>query len=109
MRFDWPRTALRRPFRTGSPRERRSREQLAATVQAWRLCGPAALSVLDEEWTVEGEQLARARAALVSAWVGDERRALRAIRNRWTVVGAGRQLRLGHDGRWWPYRKRSGR
>lgn len=87
----------------------RSREQLAAAVRAWRLGGAAALSVLEEEWTVEGEQLARARAALDSAWDEDERPTLRAIRNRWTEVGAGNQLRLGRDGRWWPYRKQSGR
>ncbi len=67
------------------------------------------LSVLEEEWTVEGDVLARARAALDSAWDEDERPVLRAARNRWTVVGAGSQLRLGRDGRWWPYRKQSGR
>ena len=67
------------------------------------------LSVLEEEWTVEGEVLARARAALDSAWEEDERPVLRTTRNRWTVVGTGSQLRLGRDGRWWPYRKRSGR
>lgn len=87
----------------------RSREQLATAVRAWRLGGTAALSVLEEEWTVKGEQLARARAALDSAWDEDERPTLRAIRNRWTVVGADNQLRLGRDGRWWPYRKQSGR
>ncbi|MDX3452578.1 SWF or SNF family helicase [Streptomyces sp. ME02-8801-2C] len=87
----------------------RSREQLAAAVRAWRLGGAGALSVLDEGWTVEGERLARARAALDSAWDDEERPALRAKGNRWTVVGADRQLRLGQDGRWWPYRKQSGR
>ncbi|MFI6033493.1 SWF or SNF family helicase [Streptomyces sp. NPDC051315] len=87
----------------------RSREQLALAVRAWRLGGAAALSVLEEEWTVEGEALARARAALDSAWEDDERPALRARGNRWTVVGAAGQLRLGRDGRWWPYRKERGR
>ncbi|MFI1359403.1 SWF or SNF family helicase [Streptomyces sp. NPDC020898] len=87
----------------------RSREQLASAVRAWRHGGSAALSVLEEEWTVEGEVLARARAALDAAWDEDERPALRAARNRWTVVDAGSQLRLGRDGRWWPYRKQSGR
>jgi hypothetical protein len=87
----------------------RGREHLATAVRAWRLGGTAALSVLEEEWTVQGEQLARARAALDSAWDEDERPTLRAIRNRWTVVGADNQLRLGRDGRWWPYRKQSGR
>ncbi|WP_232838334.1 SWIM zinc finger family protein [Streptomyces geranii] len=87
----------------------RSREQLASAVRAWLSGGTAALTVLEEEWRVEGEQLARARAALDSAWDEGERPALRAAHNRWTVVGTGSQLRLGRDGRWWPYRKESGR
>ncbi|MDX3745122.1 SWF or SNF family helicase [Streptomyces sp. AK08-02] len=87
----------------------RSREQLASAVRAWRVGGVAALSVLEEEWTVGGEQLARARAAIDSAWDEDERPTLRAARNRWTVLGAESQLRLGRDGRWWPYRKHGGR
>ncbi|MFF6978486.1 SWF or SNF family helicase [Streptomyces sp. NPDC008343] len=87
----------------------RGREGLATAVRAWQLGGVVALSVLDEEWTVEGETLARARAALDSAWDEDERPSLRAKGNRWTVVGAPRQLRLGQDGRWWPYRKERSR
>ncbi|MFI7018329.1 SWF or SNF family helicase [Streptomyces sp. NPDC050164] len=87
----------------------RGREGLAAAVRAWRHGGTAALNVLDEEWKVEGETLARARAALESAWDADERPELRARGNRWTVVGARVQLRLGRDGRWWPYHKERGR
>ncbi|MER5215528.1 SWF or SNF family helicase [Streptomyces sp. NPDC002838] len=87
----------------------RGREQLALAVRAWRQGGVAALSVLEEEWAVEGETLARARAALGSAWDEDERPTLRASGNRWTVVGASSQLRLGQDGRWWPYRKEGSR
>ncbi|MFD5847588.1 SWIM zinc finger family protein [Streptomyces chartreusis] len=87
----------------------RSREGLATAVRAWQTGGVAALAVLDEEWTVEGETLARARAALESAWDEDDRPALREKGNRWTVVGASGQLRLGRDGRWWPYRKERGR
>lgn len=87
----------------------RGREGLATAARAWRLGGVAALSVLDEEWTVEGEELARACAALESAWEEDERPSLRAKGNRWTVVGTSSQLRLGRDGRWWPYRKERGR
>ncbi|AZQ33114.1 SWF or SNF family helicase [Streptomyces cyaneochromogenes] len=103
----------------GSPAERlaerladgsgRGREGMATAVRAWQLGGVAALSVLDEEWIVRGETLARARAALESAWDEDERPSLRAKGNRWTVTGAPRQLRLGHDGRWWPYCKERGR
>lgn len=87
----------------------RTREALAVAVRAWRLGGGAALSVLEEEWTVEGDTLARARAALESAWDEDERPSLRARANRWTVVDAPHQLRLDRDGRWWPYRKERGR
>ncbi|MEU1516426.1 SWF or SNF family helicase [Streptomyces sp. NPDC005811] len=87
----------------------RGREQLARAVRAWRYGGAAALSVLEEEWAVEGEALARARAALESAWEEDERPVLRARGNRWTVVGESGQVRLGRDGRWWPYRKEGGR
>jgi hypothetical protein len=87
----------------------RGREGLATAVRAWRHGGAAALSVLDEEWRVEGETLARARAALESAWDTGERPELRARGNRWTVAGTPVQLRLGRDGRWWPYRKERGR
>ncbi|MFE0251684.1 SWF or SNF family helicase [Streptomyces sp. NPDC059010] len=87
----------------------RGREGLALGLHAWRLGGVAALSVLDEEWTVEGETLARTRAVLESAWDEGERPSLRARGNRWTVVGAPSQLRLGRDGRWWPYREERGR
>ena len=87
----------------------RGREGLTTAVRAWHLGGIAAVSVLDDEWTVESETLARARAALESAWDEDERPPLRAKGNRWTVVGAPSQLRLGRDGRWWPYRKERGR
>jgi uncharacterized Zn finger protein len=87
----------------------RDGEQLALAAIAWRHGGTAALRVYEEEWTVEGETLARARAALDSAWDEDERPVLRAAGNRWTVVGTSSQLRLGRDGRWWPYRKEHGR
>ncbi|SES45792.1 Uncharacterized conserved protein, contains Zn finger domain [Streptomyces sp. yr375] len=87
----------------------RSREQLASAARAWRHGGAAALSVCEEEWTVAGGELARARAALDAAWEEDERPVLRARGNRWTVVGAGCQLRLGRDGRWWPYREEGDR
>ncbi|MER5584745.1 SWF or SNF family helicase [Streptomyces asoensis] len=87
----------------------RDRDELAAAVLAWRQGAADALSVCEEEWSVEGETLARARAALDSAWEEDERPHLHARANRWTVVGAACQLRLGRDGRWWPYREDGGR
>ncbi|MFC7845407.1 SWF or SNF family helicase [Streptomyces sp. NPDC057382] len=87
----------------------RGPEGLATAVRAWRLGGPDALSVLDEERPVEGEALARARAALEAAWDADERPRLAARDNRWTTAGSAAQLRLGRDGRWWPYRREQGR
>ncbi|MGW7336441.1 SWIM zinc finger family protein [Streptomyces sp. NPDC054808] len=87
----------------------RTREELAEAVHAWRLGGAAALYVLEEEWVVTGDTLARARAALESAWEEDERPSLRVRANRWTVVGAPHQLRLDREGRWWPYRREGGR
>ncbi|MFF9773969.1 SWF or SNF family helicase [Streptomyces sp. NPDC013978] len=87
----------------------RGREGLALAVRAWRYGGAAGLAVLDEEWSVPAESLARARAALETAWDEGERPSLRSAHNRWTVVGGDAQLRLGRDGRWWPYRKERGR
>ncbi|MEV4864531.1 SWF or SNF family helicase [Streptomyces ossamyceticus] len=87
----------------------RGRDGLALAVRAWRYGGAAGLAVLDEEWPVPAESLARACAALEAAWDDDERPRLRSAHNRWTVVGGSAQLRLGRDGRWWPYRKERGR
>jgi hypothetical protein len=87
----------------------RDREGLALAVRAWEYGGVPALDVLEAEWAVEAETLARARAALESAWEEDERPPLRASRNRWTVIGGRTQVRLAPDGRWWPYRKERGR
>ncbi|MCA6092915.1 SWF or SNF family helicase [Streptomyces sp. SCA3-4] len=86
------------------------RTELARAVRAWGHGGPAALAVLEEEWTPEPEVLARARAGLADAWEGDGNAPrLRVTRNHWTVVGAGVQVRYGRDGGWWPYRKEGGR
>jgi uncharacterized Zn finger protein len=87
----------------------RDGDGLRLAVRAWELGGAAGLSVLEEEWTPQAESAARARTALESAWDDDERPALRAARNRWTAPGGRAQLRLGRDGRWWPYRKERGR
>ncbi|AIR96898.1 SWF or SNF family helicase [Streptomyces glaucescens] len=87
----------------------RGREELLAAARAWEQGGATALSVFEDEWAVEGDALARARAALEAAWEEDDRPSLRARGNRWTVVGAPSQLRLDRDGRWWPYRKEGGR
>ncbi|OKJ95059.1 SWF or SNF family helicase [Streptomyces sp. CB03234] len=88
----------------------RRRADLEPATRAWRLGGADALAVLEEEWTPEPELLARATAQLAAAWEDGERPPLRADRpGRWTVAGAGVQVRLDRDGRWWPYRKESGR
>ncbi|MFF3326653.1 SWF or SNF family helicase [Streptomyces sp. NPDC002889] len=87
----------------------RRRAELALAVRAWRYGGAAGLAVLDEEWTPGPELLARAAAALATAWDDADRPQLRAAGPaRWTVVGAQAQLRLGPDGHWWPYRKEQG-
>ncbi|MFD7707203.1 SWF or SNF family helicase [Streptomyces sp. NPDC059786] len=88
----------------------RDRTGLGLAARAWRNGGAAALSVLeDDEWSADATTLARARTALESAWDEDERPELRAAGNRWTVDGTPAQLRLGRDGRWWPYREEGGR
>jgi uncharacterized Zn finger protein len=87
----------------------RDREGLALAVRAWECGGAAALAVLEREWAPDAESAARARAALESAWDDGEQPALKAVGNRWTAAGGAAQLRLGADGRWWPYRKERGR
>ncbi|WP_411074704.1 SWF or SNF family helicase [Streptomyces sp. cmx-4-7] len=88
----------------------RSRADLDLATRAWRFGGAAALAVLEEEWTPDAEASARAGARLAEAWEDDERPVLRRAGGaRWTVVGAEAQLRLGEDGRWWPYLGSAGR
>lgn len=101
-----PDRAMAERLAEGSGRDETS---LADATRAWALGGVAALSVLEEEWVPDGERHARACAALESAWDEDERPCLRAAGNRWTVVGDRAQIRLGRDGRWWPYRRQQDR
>lgn len=101
-----PGEAISARLAAGSGRDTRA---LALAVRAWELGGPAGLAVLEEDWTPEPEELARATGRLAAAWEdGEIRPRLRATRNRWTVVGGGAQLRYGRDGRWWPYRREDG-
>ncbi|MQY11821.1 hypothetical protein SRB5_19400 [Streptomyces sp. RB5] len=95
-----PRVAVR--LAAGSGRDRAA---LARAAAAWRYGGAGALEVLEGGWTPDAAALVRARAQLDEAWAGDEAPALRRSGGRWTVVGGAGQLRLGRDGRWWPYRK----
>ncbi|MGW0119930.1 SWIM zinc finger family protein [Streptomyces sp. NPDC003327] len=88
----------------------RTRAELDLSTRAWRYGGAAALAVLEEEWTPDAEALTRAAARLAEAWEEGDRPALRRSGGaRWTVVGADAQLRLGADGRWWPYRRAGAR
>ena len=85
----------------------RGREELALAVRAWRFGGAAALSVLEEEWHRTGG-IARTRACRAGVGLGGGRTAFAALRvartgGPWSARSA--QLRLGRDGRWWPYRK----
>ncbi|MFE5683482.1 SWF or SNF family helicase [Streptomyces sp. NPDC056512] len=87
----------------------RDGDGLAAAALAWEHGGTAGLSVLEDEWTPDAETAARARTAVDAAWDAGERPSLRATRNRWTAAGTGTQIRLGRDGRWWPFRENRGR
>ncbi|MFE6186182.1 SWF or SNF family helicase [Streptomyces sp. NPDC056465] len=78
-------------------------------VRAWRHGGAAALTVYDEEWQPGPDELARALAQLAAAWEEGEAPQLGAAGNRWTPAGSDVQLRLGRDGRWWPYTREAGR
>lgn len=86
----------------------RTPHELARTVRAWQQGGAAALTVLDDTWHPYPWQLNRAREAIKQAWEGEQPPGLRATRNRLTVIGRDAQLRLGADGRWYPYRKKQG-
>ncbi|WP_228972981.1 SWF or SNF family helicase [Streptomyces sp. DH12] len=103
----------------------RDAADMAAAVRAWRLGGAPGLAVLEGEHPPAPDALARAEALLARAWEGPAgdgaagsdraggaggRPALRALGGgRWEVPEAGAQLRLGRDGRWWPYRREDGR
>jgi hypothetical protein len=86
--------------------ERYPRPDLAREVAAWRYGGLSGLRALEESWTPPRLDLARARAGLAAD--GEEFPTVREWRNRWTVPDRGVQLRYGRDGRWYPFRKRSG-
>ncbi|MDX3772038.1 MULTISPECIES: SWIM zinc finger family protein [unclassified Streptomyces] len=86
----------------------RTPQALTRTVRAWRQGGAAALPVLDDAWDPDPSQLNLAREAIKQAWEGEQPPGLRTAHNRLTVIGRDAQLRLGTDGRWYPYRKEQG-
>ena len=87
----------------------RSRAALELAVRAWRFGGAPALAALEDDWTPDRPTLDRARAALAAVRGDEEAPALRRVRARWTAPDGDRQLRFGREGRWWPYRRESGR
>ncbi|MFE9479498.1 SWF or SNF family helicase [Streptomyces spororaveus] len=87
----------------------RSRADMELAVRAWGFGAAPGLAALEDDWTPDRTTLARARAALAAAFADGEAPVLRRVRARWTEAGTGRQLRLGREGRWWPYRREAGR
>ncbi|MFI9289553.1 hypothetical protein [Streptomyces werraensis] len=98
-----PRAAERLRTCSGRPAE-----DLDRAAAAWRTGGRAALDVLEHPWTPPEQQTARARTALATAWEAEELPPVDVDGNHWTLTGRGLQLRLGRDGRWYPYRRRDG-
>ncbi|MGP3684232.1 SWIM zinc finger family protein [Streptomyces sp. IBSNAI002] len=87
----------------------RDRAETERAVLAWGFGGAPALAALEDDWTPDRSTLIRARAALAAAWADEEAPVLRRIRARWTEADTGRQLRLGREGSWWPYRREGDR
>ncbi|HEU0132208.1 MAG TPA: SWIM zinc finger family protein [Mycobacteriales bacterium] len=71
--------------------------QLSRRAQAWARGGRAALVVLDETWAPDESDVAEAVAALGAG--------AHAWQNRVSDASDARQLRLGRDGRWYPFRR----
>ncbi len=83
----------------------RPTEDLDRAATAWRTGGRAALDVLEHPWTPPTQQTALARTALATAWEAEEL-PHHGRRQPLTLTGRDLQLRLGHDGRWYPYHRR---
>ncbi|MFF9778157.1 hypothetical protein ACF1HJ_31435 [Streptomyces sp. NPDC013978] len=81
-------------------------QELDRAAAAWRTGGAAGLEVLEHTWSPSPQETARARAALSAGWEAEELPELEIRDNHWTSAGQGIQLRLGRDGRWYPYRRR---
>lgn len=90
----------------------RTRAEAGLAVRAWESGQAAGLAALEEDFAPDAARQARAAHALAAAWAevaeADRPRLRPAGPARWTVVGAGMQLRLGPDGQWWPFRKERG-
>lgn len=88
--------------------------ELERAVRAWESGGAEGLAVWEEPWTPGHGTLARLdaefTAALAEAEYGDfppgeSARAPHGAGNRWHTPDGAAQLRLGREGRWWPYRR----
>ncbi|MFI2666540.1 SWIM zinc finger family protein [Micromonospora carbonacea] len=81
---------------------------LPRAVKAWEYAGAAGVDVVDAVFTPPRELVARTTEALREAGgVDGAAPEVRNWRNRWTV-GRDAQVRYGRDGRWYPFRRRSG-
>ncbi|MFD0630383.1 hypothetical protein ACFQ9X_00680 [Catenulispora yoronensis] len=78
---------------------------LGIAALAWHQGGPAGLDALEKPWSPTVTQKARAHKALEDYADGGEPPPLRLWRNRWTAEAENVQIRLGADGRWYPYRR----
>ncbi|WP_245985115.1 SWIM zinc finger family protein [Streptomyces tateyamensis] len=86
--------------------------ELARLTRAWRHGGAVGMTVAEEPGPADPAVMASARTVVAEALadMAPETGAtpLRAWRNRLTLGDTGLQLRLGPDGRWYPYRNENG-
>ncbi|MDH6124719.1 SWIM zinc finger family protein [Kitasatospora sp. GP82] len=89
--------------------------ELARLTRAWRHGGATGLAVAEETPPADPAAMSAARTALGEALAEmaprdtpDAPLPLRAWRNRLTLGDTGLQLRLGPDGRWYPYIQENG-
>ncbi|TDC41928.1 hypothetical protein E1166_09595 [Micromonospora sp. KC213] len=83
-------------------------DELPRALKAWEYAGADGVDAMDAVFSPPREVAARATDALREAWEGDGPAPdVKNWRNRWTV-GRDVQLRYGRDGRWYPFRRRSG-
>lgn len=93
----------------GLPEELRRRlgpaRELDTAVRAWRYAGADGLAVLEESWSPDRLTVTRVAQQLEEALEdGVLEKAPAVWRNRWTFREDA-QLRLGRDGRWYPFRR----
>ncbi|HVM04570.1 MAG TPA: hypothetical protein VM242_05305 [Acidimicrobiales bacterium] len=80
---------------------------LVATALAWRHAGADGLRVLEEDdWRPPTATMAAAREAVLAAGLPATK--VRVRQNR-VALGAGEEVRLSRDGRWYRFAKRAGR